>query len=119
MGLPTTVFIVANAKRQIHVGYSKDLEVTLSFIADGTYDPSLAKKGIDKLVFIEEHNTIREALARVAEIEALSPAEKRRLVSERNPGWKALAADGRFAQGGIPGQREQVSREEFCPLLEG
>jgi predicted GIY-YIG superfamily endonuclease len=87
MSLPSIVFIVANDKREVFVGYTKDLEVALS-VMEG--DEDYAARGFDRLVYKQEFLTVREAMARVAEINAMSPNARRRFVEQYNPTWTPL-----------------------------
>jgi predicted GIY-YIG superfamily endonuclease len=90
MAVPSIVFIVANDKRETLASYTKDLELALDLIARGTYDDAMTERGLSRLVYREEQPTVREAIARVAQINSMSPAARRKLVEKLNPRWVSV-----------------------------
>lgn len=105
MSLPTTVFIVANAKRDTYIGYTKTLDVTMAMIAEGSYDePIVARRGMRHLVFKEEFATIRLALVKVEELEAMTAAQRRAFVEQYNPDWIPVGPTDRFPPRALPGR---------------
>lgn len=87
MSLPATVYILANDKHLVYIGYTKDLEFALYMARNEGLYPVQKQLGATNLVYFEQHGTVKEAIARVEELESWSLAKTQSFVEEANPNW--------------------------------
>ena len=84
MSKSTFVYISTDPYRNLALGVTKDLDVE-AFIQEG------ALAGSVKIVYSEEHPSIKEALARVKQLTKMSKKARARFINKVNPNWKDLA----------------------------
>ena len=89
MPSPTFVFIAASRDRATYVGVAKDLEVAMFLLRRKVSGP-VAERHIDRLVYVEEINTLAEARIRYLQIRKMGRKRREALISQANPEW----ADG-------------------------
>lgn len=81
------MFILASDSRETYVGYTKDLEFALYMARSDGLCAAQANMGATRLVYFEQHNTIKEAIQRVEEMEAWGSKKTREFIEEANPNW--------------------------------
>jgi len=84
MAKPTFVYISTDPYRNLSLGLTKDLDVE-AFTQEVALDRPV------KIVFCEEHPSIKEALARVKQLTKMSKKRRARFITKVNPNWKDLA----------------------------
>lgn len=90
MSLPATVFVLANDDRLVYIGYTKDLEFALYLARSDGLCPLQKASGLVNLVYFEQHNTVKEAIDRVEELEKWSLDKTQAFIDEVNPNWLDL-----------------------------
>jgi len=60
---------------------------------NGTYGSHVGKFNIKKLVYVEEHQWIQEAIKREKTIKKWKRQWKINIINAQNPGWRDLSAD--------------------------
>ena|SRR5579862_8327258 len=90
MSKPAFVYISTDPYRNLTPGVTKDLEVE-AFAQESALDRPV------KIVFSEEHASIREALVRIKQLTRMNRRARARFISRVNPGWKDLAPRPVFA----------------------
>jgi predicted GIY-YIG superfamily endonuclease len=91
MGLPTTVFILANDQRELYIGYTKDVEFSLHLAQTAGLTSRQLSHGINQLVYVEEAASVLVAIDRVKVIERMSEAHRNGLIEKQNPKWQDLS----------------------------
>lgn len=74
----------------LYVGVTSDLPARVSQHRAGTGSSFCRKYGLKRLVLVEQHQTIIEAITREKALKAWQRAWKIRLVEETNPNWDDL-----------------------------
>ncbi|MDD2903836.1 MAG: GIY-YIG nuclease family protein [Syntrophales bacterium] len=87
------VYILTNKSGTLYVGVTNDLERRMSE-HKGSLVPGFTKKyKIDQLMYYEEANDVREAIAREKQIKGWRREKKIALIEADNPTWQDLSAD--------------------------
>ncbi len=83
------VYLLASRSRALYVGMTNDLarRITEHWAGLSTHT---GKYRIDRLVYMEEHPTARDAIAREKQIKAWRREKKGALVESENPTWRDL-----------------------------
>ena len=80
------VFIAASRRQDLHIGLTKDLDVSM-YMLRRQVSGRVAKLLIDRLVYFEAFETLGAARRRLLQIRAMSRKQRLALVSSVNPGW--------------------------------
>ena len=74
----------------LYVGVTSDLAARMMQHRAGTGSAFCRKYGLKRLVLVERHETITDAIAREKALKAWQRAWKIRLIEESNPAWDDL-----------------------------
>jgi putative endonuclease len=85
------VYIMSNASRTLYVGVTNDLEHRVLQHKSKRQPGFTARHNVTKLVFYEDTNDIRIAIAREKQIKGWLRVKKIALVDSMNPGWLDLS----------------------------
>ena len=85
------VYILASRTRVLYVGVTNDLARRLAEHKAGTAGTFTTRYRVDRLVYCEEHPSIRDAIAREKAIKGWRRERKVALVESTNPAWADLA----------------------------
>jgi predicted GIY-YIG superfamily endonuclease len=118
MAKPAFVYISTDPYRNLTLGVTKDLDVE-AFTQENASDLPV------KIVFSEEHASIKEALARVKQLTKMSKKARARFITRVNPSWKDLApiyvVPRPWDDGALPGEEggvgARVPRPPVRPLV--
>lgn len=87
------VYILASQIRVLYVGVTNDLVRRLAEHRAGQGGAFTRRYKVHRLVYLEEHASVRDAIHREKEIKGWARARKTALVEILNPGWHDLADD--------------------------
>jgi putative endonuclease len=88
------VYILTNRKHgTLYTGVSADIAARMMQHRDGTGSKFCKKYGIDRLVYVERHDEIYEAITREKAIKKWHRAWKVALIERDNPDWRDLFFD--------------------------
>jgi putative endonuclease len=91
---PGWVYIMSNGPHgTLYVGVTANLAHRIAQHREGVGSVFCKKHGLTKLVYIEPHNGIDEAIAREKQMKAWKRIWKTSLVSKANPEWRDLFDD--------------------------
>lgn len=90
------VYILSNASRILYVGVASDLPGRIYQHKQKQIPGFTARYNVTKLVYFEETNDVRAAIAREKEIKRWKRVRKVNLVGSKNPDWKDLAEEENF-----------------------
>jgi putative endonuclease len=94
MGERFFVYILASGRNgTLYVGVTSDLARRV-FEHKGKFVPGFTRRsGVDKLVYVEEFNSINEAREREFALKRWRRAWKLELIERMNPEWRDLSED--------------------------
>ncbi|MBM3326153.1 MAG: GIY-YIG nuclease family protein [Calditrichaeota bacterium] len=98
------VYIMANRSGQIYTGVTNDLMRRVYQHKTKAVKGFTTKYNIDKLVFFQEFNDVRDAISAERRIKGWKRFRKNELISELNPDWKDLSEEW-FEEGRDPSLR--------------
>jgi putative endonuclease len=85
------VYILASRKHgTLYIGVTADLVVRLTQHREGTGSAFVRKHHVHRLVYVEFHATMPEAIAREKQLKVWQRAWKIRLIEQDNPDWEDL-----------------------------
>jgi putative endonuclease len=85
------VYILTNRKNgALYTGVSADIAARMMQHRDGTGSEFCKKYGISRLVYVERHDAIYEAITREKAIKKWHRAWKIELIERDNPDWRDL-----------------------------
>jgi putative endonuclease len=87
------VYIMTNRSRTLYFGVTNDLEHRVLQHKLKVVPGFTSRYHIDRLVYYEETNDIRTAIAREKQLKGWLRAKKIALIESVNPQWKDLSAD--------------------------
>ncbi len=87
------VYIMSNYSRTLYTGVTSDLRNRVGEHKDGSKGGFTSRYNIDRLVYYEEFQDIRDAIAREKQIKGWVRAKKIALIEAFNPEWKDLSSD--------------------------
>ncbi len=91
-GMKPTVYIMTNGSRTVlYTGVTSNLELRVAQHMQGTASKFTQVYRVDRLVYFEEFQSMREALHRETVIKTRSRAGKIRLIESMNPQWIELS----------------------------
>jgi putative endonuclease len=86
------VYILASRSRTLYIGLTNNLARRLEQHHSVLDDGFTARYNINRLVYLEHHQYIRNAIAREKELKKWSRSKKIELVEKDNPTWLDLSA---------------------------
>ena len=75
----------------LYIGVAADIHVRLAQHRDGSGSRFCRRYGIDRLVLVELHATIEEAIVREKQLKNWRREWKLALIEAANPGWEDLS----------------------------
>lgn len=87
------VYILTNRSKTIYTGVTNDLQRRLYEHRNKMIPGFTSKYRIDKLVYFEETNDIKVAIAREKQIKGWLRAKKIALIESINPQWEDLSKE--------------------------
>ncbi|HEY3058653.1 MAG TPA: GIY-YIG nuclease family protein [Chloroflexota bacterium] len=87
------VYIVANKHRTTYIGVTNNLERRINEHKKRLGPGFAAKYGLDRLVYVEQTQDVRLAIAREKQLKGWTRAKKIALIESLNPRWEDLAQD--------------------------
>ena len=88
------VYLMASFKQILYVGVTNDLARRVYQHKTKAHPNSFtARYNIDRLIYIETFDDVREAIAREKEIKGWRRSKKVALIESQNPTWKDLSLD--------------------------
>ena len=87
------VYIVASVSRTIYVGVTNDLARRMYEHRTNATDGFTAKYNVNRLVWFEDTEDVRAAIAREKQIKRYSRKKKMALIEAENPAWNDLAEE--------------------------
>jgi putative endonuclease len=87
-------YILTNKPRGVlYIGVTADLSARMVQHREGKGSAFARRYGLDRLVLIEHHDSIEEAIAREKALKAWQRAWKIELIERANPTWRDLFED--------------------------
>jgi putative endonuclease len=88
------VYILSNSAATLYIGVTGNLDARL-FQHTDHHDPKsfVSRYDLDRLVFMEDYQTARQAIAREKQLKGWSRPKKLKLIREQNPERRNLLAD--------------------------
>jgi putative endonuclease len=90
---PYYVYIMANKTRTIYTGMTNNLRNRVSQHQEKIIPGFTKRYNIDRLVYYESYNNVRDAIAREKQIKGWLRAKKIALIESMNPSWKDLSGE--------------------------
>ncbi len=87
------VYILANRYKTIYTGVTNDIARRIGEHKSGLVPGFTKKYDINKLVYLEETEDVRAAIAREKQIKGWLRTKKIALIESVNPNWKDLAEE--------------------------
>ena len=88
------VYLMASFQQVLYVGVTNNLERRIYEHKTKMHPQSFtARYNIDRLVYCETFNDVRDALAREKQIKSWRRSKKIALIEETNPRWKDISLD--------------------------
>ena len=85
------VYILANSRRTIYIGFTNDLQRRLQEHRDKVIEGYTSRYNLTKLVYYEVFATAREAIAHEKRLKGWLRAKKVALIESKNPNWQDLS----------------------------
>ena len=86
------VYLLASESGTMYIGVTNDLDRRIREHRDGLIDGFAKKYGCKRLVYFEEFEDVRNAIARETQLKGWKREKKIALFEQHNPGWVDLAA---------------------------
>ncbi len=94
MPRPGSVYVLASRRNgTLYVGVTSNLVRRIAEHKSGAVDGFTAEHGVDRLVYVEAHDDVRDAIQREKQIKKWNRAWKLRMIEDGNPAWRDLYAD--------------------------
>ena len=84
------VYIVTNRRKTLYVGVTNDITRRMQEHRTAPVHTFAGRHGLSRLVYIEEHRYILNAIAREKQLKGWRRERKIALIESINPGWKEL-----------------------------
>ena len=93
--MPTTfcVYILANWRRTLYIGVTRDLQRRFQEHMEGKGNTFVVQHRLRRLVYVEMSARALDAIAREKQLKGWVRRRKVALVETMNPNWKDLAAE--------------------------
>ena len=88
---PYTVYIMASRSRVLYIGVTNDLARRVFEHKRGLVPGFTARYRVNRLVYVEEFDSICDAIAREKQLKGWRRSRKVSLIERRNPIWKDLS----------------------------
>lgn len=86
-----TVYILASRRNgTLYVGVTSDLPKRIWMHKHDMIEGFTKQHGVHRLVYVEEHDDMRDAITREKQLKKWRRAWKIQLIEEANPGWREL-----------------------------
>ena len=86
------VYIMSNKRGGVlYIGVTSNISARIAQHRNGGGSAFCRKYSLDRLVYVEEHADIRDAIAREKAMKAWKRAWKVELIEQANPNWKDLS----------------------------
>lgn len=92
------VYIISSVSRTLYVGVTSNLERRIVEHREGLVPGFSSRYRVSQLVYFEQFQDVREAIAREKQIKSWRREKKLALIESQNPGWKDLS-EGWFNPG--------------------
>lgn len=86
-------FLTNNNNTVIYIGVTSNLEKRIHQHKIKFFKGFTSKYNCNKLVYFEEFNTIKDAIAREKQLKAGNRKTKEELINQTNPNWNDLSKD--------------------------
>jgi len=91
------VYILASDRNgTLYIGVTSDLPRRMYEHKNGLLDGFTKTYGVTRLVYVEQHDWIDEAITREKQLKGWHRAWKIELIENSNPEWRDLSEDGLF-----------------------
>ena len=87
------VYILATISGTLFIGITSGLEERIFKHKEGLYDGFTKKYGVNRLVYFESFDDVRNAIDREKQLKGWRRAKKIALIERVNPQWKDLSAE--------------------------
>ena len=88
------VYLMASFRQTLYIGITNDLQRRMYQHKTKAQPNSFtARYNIDRLVYYETFNDVRDALAREKQLKSWRRSKKVALIEAENPNWKDLSLD--------------------------
>jgi len=87
------VYILSSVSRTLYTGVTNDLPKRLHEHRTGHLKSFTRRYNVDRLVYVDENDDIREAIAREKQIKGWARARKVALIESSNPRWLDLSEE--------------------------
>ncbi len=87
------VYIMSSISKVIYIGVTNDLEFRVLQHKLKRFPGFTARYNVNKLVYYEDTNDVRIAIAREKQVKGWLRIKKVALIESKNPTWKDLAFD--------------------------
>lgn len=84
------VYIMSSLSKTLYIGVTNNLTRRIFEHKHGLVEGFTKKYQVRNLVYYEEYNDIREAIAREKQLKSWNREKKRILIERMNPGWEDL-----------------------------
>ena len=88
-----SVYILASISGTLYIGITSALEEPVFKHKEGLYDGFTKKYGVNRLVYFESFDDVRNAINREKQLKGWRRAKKIALIERTNPQWKDLSAE--------------------------
>jgi putative endonuclease len=86
------VYILASITRTIYIGMTNDIDRRLYEHKNKLAEGFTSKYGVDRLVYFEQFNDVKLAIARETELKKWRREKKIALIESVNPDWDDITA---------------------------
>ena len=100
------VYIMASRAKTLYIGVTNDIERWAWEHKSGTPAGFTSRYNVNRLVYYEDYESIRDAIQREKQLKGLLRGKKLALIESANPEWDDLA------HGWYPGHRDPSLRSE-------
>jgi putative endonuclease len=87
------VYIMSSLSRTLYTGVTNDLERRVAEHKDGRPGSFTLRYNVKRLVYFEQSDDIRDAIAREKAIKRMLRAQKIDLIESMNPDWRDLSQE--------------------------
>lgn len=87
------VYIMSSHRRTLYIGMTTNLEGRIYDHQQERSRGFTARHHLHDLVYVEEYDDIREAVAREHQLKSWRRSKKLSLIEQQNPEWRDLAAE--------------------------
>ncbi len=85
------VYILSSISRVLYIGVTGNLSKRVFEHQEGAIDGFTKRYKVKNLVYYEEYNDVRDAIAREKQLKSWGRRKKCELIERLNPGWHELS----------------------------